>query len=64
MAEISETMNEDYKRSEAILPAGGLVPGQRWSAARKREGVARLLRGEPIEALPRQLGIEIYRLEK
>ena len=47
-----------------MLPTGGLGPGQRWSAARKREVVLRLLRGEPIGALSRELGIEIYRLEK
>jgi hypothetical protein len=57
-------MREDSKRFEAMLPAGGLGPGQRWSAARKREVVLRLLRGEPIEALSRELGIEIYRLKK
>lgn len=43
---------------------GGLVPGQRWSVARKREVVLRLLRGESAEALSRELGVEIYRLEK
>jgi len=37
---------------------------QRWSAAHKREVVLRMLRGEPLEALSRQLGIESYRLEK
>jgi hypothetical protein len=40
------------------------APGQRWSAARKREVVLRMLRGEPLDALSRELGIEIYRLEK
>ena len=60
----NEAMSEDSKKSVAMLPAGGLAPGQRWSAARKREVVLRLLRGEPIEALSRELGIEIYRLEK
>jgi hypothetical protein len=59
-----DSMREDSKKSEAILPAGGLGPGQRWSATRKREVVLRLLRGEPIEALSRELGVEIYRLEK
>jgi transposase len=31
---------------------------------RKREVVLRLLRGESVEALARELGVEIYRLEK
>ena len=43
---------------------GPLGPGQRWSAGRKRDIVLRLLRGESIEALSRELGVERYRLEK
>jgi len=42
---------------------GPLGPGQRWSAGRKRDVVLRLLRGESIEALSRELGVERYRLE-
>lgn len=40
-----------------------LSPGQRWSVTRKREVVLRILRGESIDALSRELGVEIYRLE-
>ena len=47
-----------------LVPAGPLLPGQRWSLARKREVALRLLRGEPIDALSRELGVEIYRLER
>ena len=43
---------------------GPLGPGQRWSLTRKREVALRLLRGEPVEALSRELGVEIHRLEK
>jgi hypothetical protein len=43
---------------------GPLGPGQRWSARRKREAVLRLLRGESLETLSRELGVEIYRLEQ
>ena len=49
-------------------PAGGgttsgpLAPGQRWSAARKREVVLRLMRGESAELLSRELGLPIVRL--
>jgi transposase-like protein len=32
--------------------------------ARKRDVVLRLLRGESVEAISRELGIEIYRLEQ
>jgi hypothetical protein len=41
-----------------------LAPGQRWSVARKREVVLRLLRGEAAEELSRELGVPIYRLEQ
>jgi len=47
---------------EASSPVGPLAPGQRWSVARKREVVLRLLRGESLETLSRELGIEPYRL--
>jgi len=43
---------------------GALAPGQRWSAGRKREVVLRLLRGESLEALSREVAVEIYRLEE
>ena len=43
--------------------AGSQAPGQRWSASRKRDVVLRLLRGESLEALSREVGVEIYRLE-
>ncbi len=41
-----------------------LAPGQRWSAARKREVVLRLLRGESAELLSRELGLPIFKLEQ
>jgi transposase len=43
---------------------GPLAPGQRWSVARKREVVLRLLRGESVELLSRELGVPIYKLEQ
>jgi transposase len=42
---------------------GPLAPGQRWSAARKREVVLRLMRGEPAELLSRELGLPIFKLD-
>jgi transposase len=36
----------------------------RWTVSRKKEVVLRMMRGEPIDALSRELGIEAYRLEK
>ena len=44
--------------------AGPLAPGQRWSLARKHEVVLRLLRGEPVEAVSRQLGVPVWQLER
>ena len=44
--------------------AGALAPGQRWSLGRKREVVLRVLRGESLDALSRELGVEIYRIEE
>ena len=43
---------------------GPLAPGQRWSAARKREVVLRLMRGESAELLSRELGLPIVELEQ
>ena len=48
----------------AASGAGPLGPGQRWSAGRKRDVVLRVLRGESLEALSREMGVEIYRLEE
>lgn len=41
-----------------------LGPNQRWSARRKRDVVMRVLRGEPLDGLSRELGVEVYRLEQ
>ena len=43
---------------------GPLAPGQRWSVARKREVVLRLMRGESAELLSRELGMPIVGLEQ
>ena len=51
------------RADDAAAGAGALAPGQRWSASRKRDVVLRLLRGESLEALSREVGVEIYRLE-
>ena len=47
----------------AALGSGALAPGQRWSASRKRDVVLRPLRGESLDAVSRELGLEVYRLE-
>ncbi len=43
---------------------GALAVGQRWSAGRKRDVVLRILRGESLDGLSRELGVEMYRLEE
>ena len=61
----SPSRTQGARRATGESDGGGaLSPGQRWSAGRKREGVLRLLRGESLDALSRELGVEIYRLEQ
>jgi transposase len=50
--------------SAAEPSVGPLGPGQRWSLARRRDVSLRLLRGESVDALSRELGVEAYRLEE
>ena len=49
---------------QAAVRPGPLAPGQRWSAARKREVVLRLLRGGSAELLSRELGLPVFKLEQ
>ena len=42
--------------------AGDYRSRPRWSAGKKVEAVLRLLHGEPLEALSRELGVEAHRL--
>lgn len=46
------------------LHEGALPTNGRWSTRRKAEVVIRMLQGEPIDALSRELGVEVYRLEE
>jgi transposase len=66
--EVSPRGTEGGRRPTGVPPGpGGVGPlgqGQRWTAPRKREVVLRILRGEPMELLSRELGVELYRLEK
>jgi transposase len=62
--------SEGEQRSSTLSPArddesvAPLAPGQRWSLARKRDVVLRLMQGEAVEALSRRLGLPVYRLEE
>ena len=51
--------------ASAVAPGTGpLTPGQRWSVARKRAVALRLLGGESMELLSRELGVPVYKLER
>ncbi len=56
--------NPNQTLSCETTPAAADKPVQRWSAVRKREVVLRLLRGESLEAVSREIGVEPYRLER
>ena len=61
-------VNEGERSSSTVSTGqgplvGSLERGQRWTVRRKQEAVLRLLRGEPVELLSRELGVEVYRLE-
>ena len=45
---------------ERTIVAG--TPRKRWTAARKQEVVLRLIRGETLEAVSRDVGVPMYRL--
>jgi len=60
---------EGARRATGVSPssgavAGPLAPGQRWSLTRKREVALRLLRGESMAAVSRELGVEMHRLQR
>ena len=44
--------------------SGPLGPKQRWSVRRKQDVVLRLLAGEPLDVVSREVGVEVYRLEE
>ena len=50
--------------AQGALKPGPLAPGQRWSVGRKRGAVLRLMRGESVELLSRELGLPIFKLEQ
>jgi transposase len=50
--------------AQGTLKPGPLAPGQRWSVGRKRGAVLRLMRGESVELLSRELGLPIFKLEQ
>jgi transposase len=68
-------MKKDMEKERgAGSPEGGRSPNggepaaavevKRWSAGRKREVVLRLLRGESVDAISREVSVPIYKLEQ
>ena len=43
---------------------GAAVEVKRWSSGRKKEVVLRLLRGESVDAISREVSVPIYKLEQ
>lgn len=55
--------NDTKKTTPASATLAGNQPILRWSVSRKRDVVLRLLRGEPLDDLSREFGVEINKLE-
>ena len=51
-------------RSATGSACGAADEVKRWSTGRKRSVVIRLLRGEPVDAVSREVGVPIVRLEE
>ncbi|MGF6877412.1 transposase [Paraburkholderia sp. MM5477-R1] len=51
-------------RSATESASGAAVEIKRWSTGRKRSVVLRLLRGEPVDAVSREVGVTIAELEQ
>ncbi|BDV00878.1 hypothetical protein TDMWS_09630 [Thermodesulfomicrobium sp. WS] len=51
------------RRATASAPSA-VAEIKRWSVERKKQVVLRLLRGESVDALSRELGMPIFRLEQ
>ncbi|MBL8529269.1 MAG: hypothetical protein JNL68_16405 [Burkholderiales bacterium] len=51
-------------RSATGGEAGAAAELKRWSVGRKKEVVLRLLRGESVDALSREISVPIYKLEQ
>src|SRR4051812_19296132 len=61
-----EAGTERPRERPAVAGAAAAVPAapQRWHAQRKRDLVLRLLRGEALDVVSRETGVESYRLEE
>ena len=56
--------NRSKRGGKSQSKSQGSQPVQRWTKERKLEVVLRLLRGESVDAVSREVGVESYRLEQ
>lgn len=47
-----------------VAEVGPQEVGQRWSVARKRAVVLRLIAGEPVELVSREIWVPVFKLER
>jgi transposase len=59
---MDEIRSDAPEATPARAPSGGVEPERRFSARRKLAAVTRLLRGEPLETLARELNLTAARL--
>ena len=52
------------RRASEEKSAAATGPVRRWNTRRKQEVVMRLMRGESLDKVSREVGVEIYRLEE
>ena len=52
------------QNADVGAPSGGAGPERRFSARRKLAAITRLLRGEPLETLARELNVTVARLSE
>jgi hypothetical protein len=64
MSRVMKMKANETVDGEGHVEAGPLRAGQRWSSRRKREVVVRMLRGEPLDGLSRELAVPVARLEQ
>jgi transposase len=61
--EVAQGAREGARSATESAPCAA-IEVKRWSTNRKKEVVLRMLRGESVDALSRELAVEIYRLEQ
>ena len=60
---VAPGLQEGARRATGGEPGAAAIVG-RWSAGRKKAVVLRLLRGESVEAVSREVAVPIYKLEQ